>query len=558
MKKNSRRIEWFIISSIALVMSVLNQLHVILEWFANGPDRYFIGIAHYFADYFLYVSQMAQGARGSWMWATHQFTNEPMPSTWIYWFNVTVGHLGSRIELSPFATYNVALFVLSFVLIILWYKISSLLFPTSASSRLLCFFLIVTATSFYNIPLFIQTKQLQLLGQFWFSPTTAFNRLGGVPHQIFQSILLLLLMIVYADSLSHIHSHAKKSTLLRFSLIGALAFITATANPIQIIPLLLAFSITTALCIIPTKPNRLLYLGLLIIIGFGGLTGALVTTSHFKTIPVLEAARVWERMNEVPMTLLVFLSSVGPIILFIPFGILQWIKKSSPLHRILFFYGSLSLIIYASPLPVALATQRLRWIHPVPYALLPLLASLGLVEISGYTQRYVHISKRFVYILLLLIYCILTIPSLVSEINTRITPEKNPLILSRTEYNHVPLSTARGLYWLQQQKGTLETGVVLTDPKYSIEILVPVFTSKVSFTGHPIHTLYPEYKEELRNQFFDGRMSPSEASTFLQNHRIGYILAAPILQNTTLFASYPFLHTVFVNDRMMIEQVQFE
>lgn len=550
--------EVLLVIATSLLFTILNSLHVIIQWIFNPADRLFTGIAHYFADYFLYVAQMAQGAAGSWVWATHQFTNEPMPPTWIYWFNVAVGHLGSLVGLSPFATYNVALFVLCFMLLILWHTISSLIFPKNTSGRLLCFFLIVTATSFYNLPLLFQTKQLQLLGQFWFSPTTAFNRLGGVPHQIFQSILLLLLMVWYARSLSQIHSHSRTSILLRFFLTGALAFITATANPIQIVPLLLAFGITTALFIKQIKRNRLLVLGLLGFAGIGGLLGGVITTNHFKTIQVLGAARIWEIVRQVPMTLIEFLSSVGPVVLFLPFGIKKWVKNNSPLHRIFFFYGSLSLLFFASPIPHMLGTQRLRWIHPVPYALLPILASQGILEIAGYAHQHLHISKRSAYVLLLALYLFLTVPALISEVDARVSPQKNVLILAETDYNHVPQSTAAALFWLKQQKSTKETSVVLTDPKYSIEILVPVFTNKISFTGHPIHTLYPEYKEELKKQFFKGTMSPSEAKLFLQNHRIGYILAAPVIQNTALFASYPFLQTIFTNDRIMIERVKVE
>lgn len=553
--KRRINLEFLLVIVTSILVSILNSLHVILQWIANPPNHLFTGIAHYFADYFLYVSQMAQGANGSWIWATHQFTNEQMPSTWIYWFNVSVGHLGSLVGLSPFATYNIALIGLCFVLLIVWYKVSSLLYPDKASHRLLCFFLMVTATSFYNVPLLFQTKQLHLLSQFWYSPAPAFNRLGGVPHQIFQSILLLLLIICY----THFFSQNRQNTrtlpfFIKLLLIAILAFVTATANPIQAVLLVVALGLTTGISLLRTHHARRVVFILFLCVGLGISVGAILTTNHFKMIRVLEVARVWDLTQQMRVTPRQFLSAVGPIIIFIPFGIWKWIKNPSPLHRIFFFYGSLSLLFYASPIPIFLATQPLRWIHPVPYTLLPILATQGIIQLGAYSHRR-YISKQTATIFFMALYLLLTIPSLANEIDMRVSPQKNVLLLLETEYNHVPLSTATALRWLKQQSVRPETSVVLTDPKYSIEILIPVLTNKISFTGHPIHTLYPTYKEQLRGQFFNGAMSPVQAKTFLQNHRVGFILATPSEQNKRLLATYPFLQKVFENDRIMIEQI---
>src|SRR3989344_2457079 len=90
---------------ISLLLAILNQLHVIIQWFTRPAGTYFTGIAHYFADYFLYTDIMAQGAGGT-LWTAAHFTNEPMAKTWIYWFNALLGFLGSRVGFTPFGSYN--------------------------------------------------------------------------------------------------------------------------------------------------------------------------------------------------------------------------------------------------------------------------------------------------------------------------------------------------------------------------------------------------------------------------------------------------------------------
>ncbi len=502
-KKRSRAIERTAVILFAIAFSVLNSLEVIVQWIKNPPDRIFTGISHFFADYFLYVSQFSEGARGSWIFARLLFTNEPMQKTWIYWFNVTLGHMGSIVGLSPFASYNVSLMILVFFLILLWHRVSTLLYPTDRLSRWTSFIFITTASSFFDGKSF--------LGQFWFSPGLAFNRLGGVPHQVFQTILFLLLI----------------TSKNRLALVG-LSFLAGTANPVQMLIFLIAWSITT-IVLQPKKP-----LPLLIVILFGGL-GAWLTNLEFSKQTVFAAAKAWELSQHVPTGLFTLLLTVGPIIILVPFGLGRYLKKLSPLRFLFLMYGTLAIVLFLSPIPRLLGVSPSRFLNPAPYAVLAILATEGM-------------NKKFV---LLLIYLFLTIPALYHQGIDRITPYRNPLLLMDTMYNHVPVKTVEGLRFLATLPPAENAPVVLTDPHYPIEVLVPVFSGKISFSGHPIHTLYPNEKEALRQRFFGGNMNTEEAKIFLTNHRVGYIIAAP---NANL--PFPFLSKVYQNKEMVIFSIQ--
>lgn len=445
---------------ISLFLTILNQLHVIIQWFARPANTYFTGIAHYIADYFLYTDIMAQGARGT-LWTAAHFTNEEMARTWIYWFNALLGSLGNLVGLSPFATYNVSLFLLVIALCLLWYSITKTLYPTNKFLRLTSWIMILTASSF--------AQNGSLLGQFWFSPAPAFNRLGGVPHQVFQTIAFLALAI----------SFSRKSLFMI-----PIAAIAASANPIQMVVFIIASLATRSTRVIP-----------LVLVSIPVM---LATNIAFE-LPVLAAAKAWENAQQVSVSLWQFILSMGPIALLVPFGVKPFLKEKTPLRILLFSFCVLSIFMFFSPIPKLFATPNVRWLHPASYAILGILAAEGMFTIP----------KKY---LLIIGYVLLTIPSLFVQINSR---------ANTSELNHVPMSVIDALTSL---KNSTRPGVVLTDPSLPYDVLVPTFTGLSSFTGHPIHTLYPNVKESLRERFFSEAMTEDEKKKFLKDHRIRYII----------------------------------
>lgn len=496
MKKISSRAEWLIIGVLAFVMSTLNLLHVLLEWFRNLPagrqalpDRSFTGIAHYFADFFLYAAQMKQGAGGALLYS-HRFTNEPVPPTWIYWFNNLLGYIGHLFGLSPFATYDVSLFILVIVSILLIYYFLVTLYPADRIKRMIALVFILTASPFLSLG---NAEGL------WFSPSLAFNRLGGVPHQVFQTILFILLTM----------SLARKS----LSIIP-LAILGSSANPIQMLIFVLAACLTTGILFAKHKDIRVgLPLIILLAVSF---PAAWLTNKQFDS-PVIAVAKIWETAQWVNRSLPFILSSIGPILLFLPFGIAPFLGKFRSLTILIFSYAIISFLLFFSPVPAILSTTPIRYLFPASYILLPILAVEGIFALSN----------RIIIIMAILLYSILTIPSFARELRGRITPLTNPGVLMDTEFNHVPMPVVAALTWLGRQPTDPSRPVVLVDSKKRIELLVPAFADKTVFSGHPLHTLYPEVKEKLRKDFFEGRMTEDQQKQFLANHRIGYIITTP-------------------------------
>lgn len=532
-----------LVIGVSITFTIVNSLHVITQWIGNAPDRVFTGIAQYVDDYFFYVDIMAQGAAGH-LAALPHFTSELFPTSLIYWYNGLIGWAGHIVGLSPFASYNVTLILLVFILCLLWYVVAKLIFPTNRFARLTCFLFILSASGFIDINNFLMNKRIDLFGQFWFSPAPAFNRLGAVPHQALQTILLVLIIIYFSQLLTRLLSKHFfiRSDLSRVKsrdwsvLIGlaGLSFLASTMSPIQMLLLLSAALLATLWFAHSTRRVQLLMYMPASVLLLAAFPGFLLSYRWFLH-PIFVVAKLWEASQNVNVPIISMILAIGPIVFLIPFGIISFLKNATPLRVMFFLYGLLSFIIFYSPVPKLIGSSPTRWIHPAPYAILAILGAEGITTISLLLRKFTpKFSKNLSFIIyhvsFIILYLLLTLPTLYSQIDARTNTTLHTVFTDAltSNLNHVPKPVGEALTWLKNQPDDIaNSSVVLTDPSLPYDVLVPVFTEKISFTGHPVHTLYAEVKSTLRQQFFNGEMSDAEGLKFLTNHRIGYILTAP-------------------------------
>lgn len=546
--KNKTVPQWIEISIVVgciVSFTLANALHVIIPWLANPPGFVFTGIAHYVADYFLYVDIMAQGATGR-LAAFPHFTNEILPASALYWYNTLIGWTGHLVGFSPFASYNVALVSLVVILCYLWYVLVRKIYPTNRLIRITAFIFVLSASNFVDLAGFFSAGRLDLIGQLWLSPSPAFNRLGGVPHQVLQTILLLLLIIVFSRLLKWSHKNFHFSILNSLFFI-LLAFATATATPIQTALLIAAAGLTTFWFIrnyVGKRTSlRLLFPFFLFIIA--ALPGLFLAYQWFLH-PVFAAAKAWEgaRLQIIPLWDM-FLS-IGPVAPLSLFGVIPFLRNITPLRMLLFLYGVGSYLAFYTPAYQIIGSANPRWLAPAPHAIWAILAAQGVWSLSQFLSKFSSkISNIFViwHLTFVIIYMLFTLPALYSQLDMHANPKLNPILSS--DLNHVPKPVTEALAWLKNQPEV--NSVVLTDPSLPYDVLVPVFTGKISFTGHPIHTLYPDIKESLRKQFFYGTMSESDAKQFLTKHRIGWIISSK--------KTIPLTTRVFSNEQLSVFRV---
>lgn len=488
---------------IATAALIANFWHVLRQWYANPSGSFFVGITHYYGDYFLYASQITQGIRGNWLFARQLFTDEPFAATWIYWPNVLIGRMGSIVTRNPFLLYLTSLVLFTVVLCWLLWHIADDVFPKNRAARVTAFLFALSASNFPDLASWFAGNPLTLVGNTWFSPTPALNRLGGVPHQTLQTILLLTVIHMYTRSIDP--KTDRIPVILRFVAFGFLCFVSATVAPTQMVLVSAAIGAHVLY-----RYSRASAVRAAIGVAAAAL-GAFLVNRAFDGSPIFVAAKAWETGQTVSVSVPGFLVAIGPIILLIPFGIRSFVRRISPIRFLLVVYGVLSVIVFFSPIPALLSTSSVRWLHPASYLFLPLLAAEGTVALSRAAKRY----ASTVFFLLISLYMVLTVPAILAQIKARESADylSGPL-------NHIPAPVVKTL----RELSDLPDGVVLTSPDLPYDVMIPAFTGRTSFTGHLIHTSDSARKEALRRAYFEGSMTEDEKRRFLAAHRIRYIL----------------------------------
>jgi len=540
---NKKQDQAFTLVGIGIAVGFANFWHVFSQWRLNPQDRFFTWIAHYYADYFLYVSQIAQGVRGSWLWSKSLYTNEYIPDTWIYWPNVLMGRIGSIVTDSPFIIYSMSLALLVAILLYLLAAIATKTFPRHPVTAIVAFLFCSTASNFIDIPGFFRNGTLALTHSMWFSPTPALNRLGGVPHQTLQTVLLLCVVLLSAQLMD-----TKKPHRIAMYLFITACFLTATISPIQM--LIVAISMSAVLLLLRPGTQRYFSIGA----GLGAAAlGAILVNRAFDTSALYTAAKAWEAAQTVRGNMFAMFLALGPVIILIPFGIRQFLRNTTPLRTVLMLYGALSLVLFVTPVPALLGTSPTRWIHPASLVVWYLIAAEGWRLSAPMAVHLItkNIERRKIFthyfsFLVLVIYITLTIPAILSQIISRSSFDAAPVLYS--DLNHVPTNV---IHLFSQIKHS--DGAVLVDPALPYDGLAPILTGNKSFTGHPVHTLYPEVKEQLRRQFFSGRMTETEARQFIHDHDITTVVYAHSTKPHSPL--YSFLTESFDNDTATLYEI---
>lgn len=549
MKKN-KLISWesAIVIVTILIFALANSLHVFVEWRKNKPDEVFHAIAHSYPDYFLYLSHIAQGANGSLIFTDHQFTNEPLPKTSIYWVYSLFGFVGNLFHISPPWIYNFSLIILSTIVLFLWYLFCRFLYPSDQTSRLITFVVIVSASPFIHLQTLLTRGVIEFPQYLWFSPTLSFNRLGGAPHQIVQTLLLLVTLICLSK-ISTMQRYSRQYIIFVFLLL-ILSFVTAYAHPLQMAILLLSVGISMLISMWQEKRITTLHLIPFLLCGLVSIPAAFLVNKDYAT-SVYAISRQWELLQYRPTGFFWWMSILGPISFFIPFGIWPCIKRADQQSRIFFIYGANCFMLYHSSVPVVLGIVSQRFLSPVSYALFPVLAVSGFMTI--FRMPLSRFFKFYFIFFTALVYLVYTVPADVAQIHTRVT---DPSITQVAFLNHTPVSIVEGLKTIQSIPSTPTNSVVLAQNTLSVDLLIPLYTGHKSFLGQSTHTLYPDVKDALRTAFFSHTLRKEEATQFVKNHRIGVVIASKTNENLEI--SYPFLTKTFENTLMTIYVVQQE
>ena len=556
MKKNSESV--FIVC-ISLFATFTTTIQLFAQLLQKPSDSVFVGLTHYWEDFYFYLDQFFQGANGQWL-VTNNFSVEPQTPSAVYFFNLLLGKIGGFFGLEPFISFHISTLVLKFIFIVLSYYVISL-FTKKKSSRLTIFLIFLYSTTF---PLFNTNTEGSAVvesARVFRSENTISARFGNLPEGMIRNILFLLVFILFYKLSVYIHDlfqQTKKisyTKILKYDLLRLLTpstivlFFMTLADTTKTIIILGA---TTVLFILYLpKQNRSQYLlawiFCFIVLLIPSLGLLLYLKSSIYGNPLYMNAIQWDisehikQLTYLRQNFVYALSALGTLGLFFLVGLIPFIKRcNTRIDRYILIIVFISIIGFFSPIYLIAPIPGFRFIFSSTYIFFAIIAYTGIVAINRL------FGGKMIYIILSLYF----IPSLITYSNT-LTNAIKPLKEPYYHFAYIPNNLYRGLMFLRHAQP--KDAIVLAGPGTSMDILLPGLTGKRTYTGHLLMTPNNKEKDKIALDFFYKWTDQSVAKDFLRSNNIRYVMWTKYGGNVNqIKRDYQFLQTVFENDMVTV------
>ena len=545
--KSKKFNEWLLVILISIFITVINNLHVIVGFLKTPPGFTYLATGHYFLDYFIYLSVIAQGQVGKILPMNYLSSNDPA----IYLFflpYVLLGLIAWFLRLSPMSIYWIAVFILNISLLMIFYLlIKSVLKKESLFIKLFAFLIAIFSGPFFTITK--NSGQFDIIPfDFWYGPSAFIRRFELVPYHLLGAILLGLVIFLICRLIEKIEKMTNKAIFYNSLFIVFFMIFIITFSPFTLMPFLPTLSIISLYYFIKNKHIRfkVVYFNLIIfviIVPIGFLLKKFSNENDlFQRISALEV--LWNEKISFKFLLL----NLGPIALFFPFGIWEYLKKDNAIRLVLFLFTMICYILLISPISFLLGTHNLRFLSSLSYVFFASLVVLGMKNIS-------QLFKNKKNIILIIIFASVFLYSAIfnyKDLSLRLSgfDQRTPV----TEYTYVPTKLINGIKSLNYFK---DNGVILTDPYTRIGILSSIFAHKRAFIGSEIMTSEFAKKQFITNQFFEMKISPDQAKIFLYSNKISYILLTiyDAYDRNVFISHYSFLKTLIDTPTISIWKV---
>ena len=508
LKMRLEKYEILIVFFIIFLTIFLNFFSFLSRSWQTPPGRIFSGAQFYTDDYAVYVSYIRQGQEGRWT-TTDKFTSEPHPSSLIHEEYLLWGKLTGLFRLSPIFSYHLARLIFGLLFLLLIYFFLKKVFPSLKEfpQRLLALILICLGNGFLD-----KSGQPFLS---WLTEADSTQRFACLPHYLIGFSFSLAIFNWYFSE--------NKNWLLPFLFGLALGFVLPSS-------FLVVFATLVVFFLFSKKSFRLAFLLAILFLSF--LPSFFYYQKIFQ-VPPWSHIFAWEKANRPAFSFWQYLAALGPTAFLFPLGIFAPKEKRS---WAIFFFSLVGVVF----LFAFFAAAKLN-LNPTRFLQFPLFLPFAVLTIFGFSR---FLKKPFLLALATAFLLVITLPtSFVSLKNQKeMYADFSELIYPGRE-----LVEAFGFL----AKNTSPSKTVLT--LYQAGNLIPFFAGNKVYLGHLQETLNYPLKVKLAEDFFAGKMSPSQAKEFLSQGKIDLVFLSP--QEKSLGGKievYPFLKSVYQSQTITI------
>lgn len=560
-----KQILYFWVLILGFLIGFFNTLHVILLSFKTPPGKMFMGVGHFFLDYYNYLSMIAEGSRGDWQ-ITTQMTTERFPRYWaIYWPYLLIGKIGKFFSLSAVSSYWLSVFILSVLVIWFSYYLISMICESKSHLIISVFLIFLTASPFFKlislIPLEMKVYEIS-----WYLQAPIFSRLTVIPHHLLASISVIGVFVFSSSFFAYLtgwlEDKKQPQSSKSFLMIVACFLLLGSLFPLRIVYLAPGFALSLLFILVrsQTKDKRKIFkvLGYIFLLAvILGLEGAVVKT-NIEGIYSPDMVRWETNAMEFP-PLKIFILGSGPVLILAFLTIFYFIKKvfyaAKSIQPTLFFglvSSAISYILFYTKISLIFKNHNSRFLFPEAYLFMAIL--IIWVWEKNFSAPFRR--KKMIVCFLVLGFCLFSILPLKDFLTERLNPP-----LSDSHYQYLDQGIIAGLEFVGKQKGKK---IILGAPKSDFGLLVPVFADSFSFVGRWLLTVDYNRKLNEANLFFRGNWDLATKKDFLVRNKIDYLLWSQLdvlKEKPEEFISPPFITSglpvklVFSNSQINIYRV---
>ncbi|MBI2641402.1 hypothetical protein HYW87_02290 [Candidatus Roizmanbacteria bacterium] len=528
-----------IVFTIAIIVSILNILHVIIGFARETSESIYMGVGHYYLDYYQYLQPIASGMRGKWTIENYFTTDDPIKTIFGPWQYLLLGKVGALFHLSPVQTYWFFVFFFSLILAVLIFRfIQMLLSQEPFYKQIAAFILSLFAAPFFRISKVGEVFVTDIFG-FWNDRSVLWKRFGGIPYHLSAQIITIILLIITSDSLEKISKLSSASILKRGLLCGILIIVLFTFAPSYGILIVLSSMVTTSVLVWGSLGDRttkkfsfILFHPIILLLV---IPAGLFIKNYFSSEPYFLRISETEKAWQIHPSLKDVILTTGPIVFFALVGVPFFIKRLRVVRLLFLSFIAISYLFFFSDIPFRLGTTNMRFYSPLIYVFLGVLAVLIFKS-----KRTLLVATLFLFLLFLPA----NIKAFIGQLNDR------NILLSPITY--LPAEAVAGFEFLGKYR---QEGNVLVSPRQSLGMVMPTFMDRRMYIGRP--ALTPSYVEKnlLSEGFFMGVMSNEEAEDFMRRNELTFV-AVTSLEGYRNVPDYPFLRTIFKNNHVAILEVK--
>jgi hypothetical protein len=473
----------------------------------------FLGTVHHSTDYFIYLSEFAQGQERWFMSYVLQSQDVPNPSL-IRFPNIFFGRIFYLLGLNPIESYTATVLLLIIFLVILTYTLLNSILPTKITALTLILFL--TGNTFWTATHTPSGWQYSTT-DFWYNPGNAFNRIISIPHHLSGQIAIEIIILVTIWWSQKNISVKRKIFLLLVSAISGI--VIGGINAIHLILTAGILGISTILWFIFLKPFNLKRTTRQIFYSFipilASLFGGAPIILHLKqvlSVPPYSQMISWEAYHQLYLSYNQFFIGFGPIMFIAPLGLILFLKNRSYPKLIAVIFTISCIFIYFSHIPERLMLGKVRFLPPILYLFICCFAASGINKIIAVVPR----IKKLVIIFIGSLYIILTIPTFLIQLKTITDQYRDPT----NAYFFLPkpfinvMNKARDI-------STINDTFLIPWP-YAAPF--PAITGRRVYFSEPLLANNANTKLFLHNYFFSGNMNVVDQKKFLSDNQIKYII----------------------------------